>query len=301
MNRAKRSNKPGTLAKKDARSGFLFTLPWLIGTLTFFAYPFVMVFFYAFSNVEANNLKLTGFVGWDNYIDVFTTDSTFVRGFFESVGGIFSNAVFILFFSMFVALILKSKFRGRTLVRAIFFLPVIIASGPVIEIINGESLATMMMTGERTSTLFTTSSMESVLIGLGLPEQITTLFTTVISGIFNLSWQSGIQILLFLAGLQGIPGHLYEAADVEGASKWESFWRITFPMITPILLLNTVYTIIDGFTSFQNKIIKLIVDYTDNLHLSYGAALGTSYFLAVFVIIVVLYLIINRKTFYMER
>jgi ABC-type sugar transport system permease subunit len=94
---------------------------------------------------------------------------------------------------------------------------------------------------------------------------------------------------------------LYEAAQVEGASRWESFWRITFPMIAPILLLNVIYTIIDGFTDFSNTIIKMIVKLTQDLNLSYASALGTSYFLVVFVMIMVIYLIINRRTFYIEK
>jgi ABC-type sugar transport system permease subunit len=143
--------------------------------------------------------------------------------------------------------------------------------------------------------------MQALLLQMGLPEVITTAFNTVISSIFNLSWKSGIQILLFLAGLQTIPAHLYEAARVEGASRWEEFWRITFPMLTPILLLNTIYTVIDGFTDYANPVTRLIVSHTQKLYLSYGAALGVTYFLSVFLIVLVIYLILNRRTFYLEK
>lgn len=158
-----------------------------------------------------------------------------------------------------------------------------------------------MMSGESASMMFQATSMEEILVQIGLSEEITTMFSTLVSEIFNLSWKSGIQILLFLAGLQNVPNHLYEAADVEGASGWEKFWRITFPMITPILLLNTIYTVIDGFTDYSNTIIRQIVSQTQSLHLSYAAALGTSYFLVVFLIIIVIYLIINRRAFYMQK
>jgi len=143
--------------------------------------------------------------------------------------------------------------------------------------------------------------METLLAQVGLSQTIITMFSTVVSGIFNLSWKSGIQILLFLAGLQSVPNHLYEAAEVEGASKWETFWRVTFPMLTPILLLNIIYTVIDGFTDYSNTIIKLIVAQTQKLNLSYSAALGTSYFITVFLIVGIIYVIINRRTFYMEK
>ena len=291
-----------TLAHKDAVAGLLFILPWLIGTIYFFIKPFVTVILYSFFEVPNTGALLDGeFAGFRVFQRVFTEDTTFIRSFFESILGIFGTSVFIIFFSIFVALILKSKFHGRTLVRAVFFLPVIIATGPVLDIINGESIAQLMMSGESASMMFQATSIEDILVQIGLSEEITTMFSTLVSEIFNLSWKSGIQILLFLAGLQNVPNHLYEAADVEGASGWEKFWRITFPMVTPILLLNTIYTVIDGFTDYSNTIIRQIVAQTQRLHLSYAAALGTSYFLVVFLIIIVIYLIINRRAFYMQK
>ncbi len=294
LNKSKRS---------EAVAGYLFILPWLLGTIFFFVRSFGLVFYYSFNEVsfpDGGGIAYTP-VGLNSFKAVFTQDTTFVRSFFESIGGIFSNTLFILFFAIFVALILKSNFRGRTLVRAIFFLPVIIATGPVLDLINNETIARLMMSGERATTMFQTVSMEGILIQMGLPEALTATFTTVISGIFNLSWKSGVQILLFLAGLQTIPAHLYEAADVEGASAWEKFWRITLPMLTPVLLLNTIYTVIDGFTDYHNTITRLIIRHTQRLNLSYGAALGMSYFTVVFIIVLIIYWSINRYTFYLEK
>ncbi len=291
-----------SLTGKDSLAGFLFVLPWLIGTLYFFVKPFVTVILYSFHDVPSSGyLSESSFVGWDVFKRVFTTDTTFIRRFFESIAGIFTTAIFVIFFSMFVALILKSEFRGRTLVRAIFFLPVIIATGPVMNIINSESIAQSLMAGESTSVMFQVTSIEDLLIQIGLSRELTQTFSTMVSEIFNLSWKSGIQILLFLAGLQNVPHHLYEAADVEGASGWEKFWLITFPMITPILLLNTIYTVIEGFTDYSNDIVQMIVAQTQDLNLSYAAALGTSYFTVVFLIIIVIYFIINRRSFYMQK
>ncbi len=289
-------------ALQDARAGLLFVLPWLIGTLAFFVRPFVQVFYYAFHEVSfPDGVMAYGSFGTDTFVRVFTEDTAFVRSFFESILGIFTQSIYVIFFSLFVALILKSEFRGRTLVRAVFFLPVIVATGPVLDVINGDTLAQTMMSGDRTADLFASGSLGEVLLDMGLSAELISMFNGIIDSIFDLSWQSGIQILLFLAALQGVPGHLYEAAQVEGASRWESFWRITLPMITPVLLLNVVYTVIDGFTSFGNTIIKLIVSQTQKLHLSYAAALGTSYFLVVFVIILLVYAVMSRFTFYQER
>jgi len=298
-----KNHKAGNLARKDSVAGFLFIAPWLLGAAFFFVKALIMVFYYAFNAVsfpDGGGIQYD-FVGWESFRSVFTEDTTFIRSFFESIAGIFTNSLFIIFFSIFVALILKSKFKGRTLVRAIFFLPVIIATGPILDIINGDSIAQLLMSGERTSTMFQTTSMQGLLLEMGLPATVTTAFTAVISGIFNLSWKSGIQILLFLAGLQTIPNQLYEAAQVEGASGWEMFWRITFPMLSPILLLNTIYTFIDGFTDYSNAVTKMIVVQTQKLNLSYGAALGTTYFIVVFVFIMIIYLIINKNTFYVEK
>ena len=289
-------------ALQDARAGLLFVLPWLIGTLAFFVRPFVQVFYYAFHEVSfPDGVMAYGPFGTDTFVRVFTEDTAFVRRFFESILGIFTQSIYVIFFSLFVALILKSEFCGRTLVRAVFFLPVIVATGPVLEVINSDTLAQTMMSGDRTADLFASGSLGEVLLDMGLSAELISTFNGIIDSIFDLSWQSGIQILLFLAALQGVPGHLYEAAQVEGASRWESFWRITLPMITPVLLLNVVYTVIDGFTSFGNTIIKLIVSQTQKLHLSYAAALGTSYFLVVFVIILLVYAVMSRFTFYQER
>ncbi len=289
-------------ALQDARAGLLFVLPWLIGTLAFFVRPFVQVFYYAFHEVSfPDGVMAYGPFGTDTFVRVFTEDTAFVRSFFESILGIFTQSIYVIFFSLFVALILKSEFCGRTLVRAVFFLPVIVATGPVLEVINSDTLAQTMMSGDRTADLFASGSLGEVLLDMGLSAELISTFNGIIDSIFDLSWQSGIQILLFLAALQGVPGHLYEAAQVEGASRWESFWRITLPMITPVLLLNVVYTVIDGFTSFGNTIIKLIVSQTQKLHLSYAAALGTSYFLVVFVIILLVYAVMSRFTFYQER
>ncbi len=302
MAKVNKEKSKGTLEKKESLAGFLFTLPWFIGLLYFFIYPFALDIFYSFNEVKFDGGEMQySPIGWSNYYSVFTSSPDFIRGFFESIGTIFIDTVLIIFFSIFIALILKSEFRGRTFVRAVFFLPVIIASGPIISIINGDSIAQELLSGGRTSMLFDVSSMQDILLGMGLPYKVIEFFLGIINDIFNLSWRSGIQILLFLAGLQGVPSHLYEAAEVEGATKWESFWRITFPMITPILLLNVVYTLIEGFTDFNNTIISSIVSFTRNLNLSYGAALGVCYFFIIAIIIAIVYLALNRKTFYVEK
>lgn len=294
------SKKHLSLSIKDSIAGYFFLLPWLLGLVFFFIRPFLQVVWYSINKVSfTDSGKLVyDFAGFSHYKRLFFEDSEFLPVFFNSLTQIISNVVFITFFSVFVALLLNKKFKGRSLVRAIFFLPVIIASGVVVEIINNESIARLLMSGNRTSTLFQAGSLSDLFVQMNIPQNIIDTFNSFITNIFNLSWKSGIQILLFLAGLQTVPPHLYEAADVEGCTKWEKFWLITFPMITPVLLLNVIFTVIDAFNDYNNKLIRMIVNLTQRLTLDYGAAMGLVYFTAVLIIIGWVYLFINKKVHY---
>lgn len=124
------------------------------------------------------------------------------------------------------------------------------------------------------------------------------MFMQIVSGVFDLTWKAGLQIVLFIAGLQTIPAQLYEAAQVEGATGWESFWKITFPMITPMLMVNLIYTIIDNFTDYSNVVMKYILNFGRQLDFVYSAALSWIYFVLVFVIVGVVYAVLNRKVVY---
>lgn len=269
----------------------MFILPWFIGFVFFFAKPFAQAVLYSFGEVSfpdggGIHLQLSGF---QNYKDAFIADSKFPRALWESLGGLLADVLIILAFSLFVALILKSKFRGRTAVRAIFFLPVIIASGVVLDLLNNNDMASLLLSGDRNSILFDSGGMNDWLIPMGLGPLI-----EVVQNIFDMSWKSGIQILLFLAGLQTISPQMYEVANVEGATAWEKFWKITFPLLTPILLLNVVYTIIDSFTDFSNQTMRIIMDYAQHMRIGYGSALAIIYFVIVFLVAGGAYLLISK-------
>lgn len=283
--------------RSGARAGYLFILPWLIGFLYFFCKPFLQAIRFSFSTVsfpDGGGIQYD-FVGLQNYIHALRSDPEFLRSLVESLGTNISNIIIILFFSFFIAMILNSDFRGRTIMRGIFFLPVIIASGAVIELLNGNSMASMLLSGSRSSMLFEASSLQTLLSRAGMPEAMINTFMSVVNGIFNLSWQSGVQILLFLAGLQSIPKQLYEAANVEGATAWEKLWRLTFPMMGSIFLLNTVYTVINEFSSVSNQTMQLIMTYLNNLNLGSGAAMAIIYFIAISLILGAVYLFIRLR------
>ena len=187
--------------------------------------------------------------------------------------------VVILIFSLFIAVILNQNFRGRTLARSIFFLPVLIATGPVISIINGDMTSQGISDASQFSTLFKTDLVSELMEFLGLyniNQTVTELIETITSDVLNLVWNSGIQILIFLSALQNIPPSAKEAASMEGATAWEFFWKITFPMISPMILANLIYTVIDTFIDSENPVMSLVLAQSRALKYGLSAAMDAA-------------------------
>ena len=284
--------------RRRARNGFLFVLPWTLGMIGFFLIPMITSILYTFSTLSVKTGRMR-FVGWEHYLYAFQKDATFITLLPSSLGDMLRSVPLICIFSLFVAIILNQNFRGRTLARAVFFMPVIVATGLVIRIMNGDIFSQSIFSGEKMSSMFTANAIEQILLQMKININVITKFVEIISDIFNLSWRSGIQILIFLAGLQTIPSSLREVSSIEGATAWEHFWKVTFPLISPIMLLNVVYTVISSFTDASNPVMKMIFDYAENLEFSYSATLAWIYFLIVFIITGIVFLIINRRVFYM--
>ncbi|MBQ9965611.1 MAG: sugar ABC transporter permease [Clostridia bacterium] len=287
---------------KKSLAGFLFILPWLLGVATFFIRPLISSITYSLSDVglTQNGLSITP-VGFENYIALFRSDPDFVRMFTETLGSMLYRVPLIIILGIFIAILLNQNFRGRLFFRVVFFLPVIVASGYMFNIITGDAAhAIMQADTAQQSSLFTTGAMREMLLQFGISETIQDTLLGWASSIFNLLWCSGVQILLFLAGLQSIPGYLREVADMEGITSWQYFWKITFPMLSPIILLNTVYTIVDGFTDASNVLMERIYDLSTGMEFSTAAAMSWTYFLAVLLIVGIVYLIAGRKVFYMN-
>ena len=285
---------------RKSLAGFLFVLPWVLGVATFFIRPLIESFTYSLSDVSLayNGLSITP-IGFENYIALFRSDPDFVRMFTETLGSMLYRVPLIIVLSIFIAILLNQNFKGRLFYRVVFFLPVIVASGYMFNIITGDAAHTIMQNDTAQSSLFSTGAMRELLLQFGISETIQDSLLGWASSIFNLLWCSGVQILLFLAGLQGIPGYLREVADMEGITSWQYFWKITFPMLSPIILLNTIYTIVDGFTDASNVLMEKIYDLSLGMQFSTAAAMSWTYFLAVLVIVGILYLLAGRKVFYM--
>ncbi len=257
-----------TMRARSARTGTWFILPFIIGFLLFMAKPMVESFIMSFNDVklvsgQGYEMK---YVGLDNYNTALRVDPEYNTLLVEEIGQMAINTIATLVVSFVVAVILNQEFKGRTLCRAIFFLPVILSSG-VLPGIEHENEFYDMMSGlaqsvEESGGVNLSASLQDLLSVSGVGAGVFDVVFTMIDSIYDIVMASGIQIIVFLSGLQAISPSLYEAADVEGCSAWESFWKITFPMVSPLLLVNCIYTIIDFFMKNDNKVMELIYDIT---------------------------------------
>ena len=245
------------ITKLKSRYGLLFVTPWLIGFILFFAMPAVQSILYSFSDVQLTGEGLQiGLVGLKHYRYALLENPNYVTNMWSSVGTILYSLPFILLISLVLALILNQKFRGRLFFRALFFLPVIISTGIVLNLMfltTGSDMTGASASESLTGNMFSVADVISV---LNLPAVISDYVEQVINSIFDLIWSSGIQIVLFIAGLQAIPASLYEASRVEGATKWEEFWFITFPMLSQVTLLLALFTIVEQLTSSRNALVS---------------------------------------------
>ncbi len=284
--------------KKQGFVGFMFILPWFLGFLFFFMQPLLMSLNFSLSDIDLFNNYATTFNGGQNYVDAIK-QPTFFQNLSTTLTDLLVNVPIIVVFSLFVAVLLNRKFIGRGVARAIFFLPVIVTTGVVMKAFNAESDASAIMDGNVASgILFEVNDVSSILQNSGLPEGLLEYMTQISNRIFDVVWDSGIQILLFLAALQGISPSLYEASDVEGATGWETFWLITFPSVSPLILVNVVYTIIDTFSATDNPLLKMINDFINQFDFGLASALSWMYFVVIFVIIGVVYAVLQKMVHY---
>ncbi len=245
------------ITKLKSRYGLLFVTPWLIGFVLFFAMPAIQSILYSFSDVQLTGEGLQiSLVGLKHYRYALLENPNYVTNMWSSVGTILYSLPFILLISLVLALILNQKFRGRLFFRALFFLPVIISTGIVLNLMfltTGSDMTGASASESLTGNMFSVADVISV---LNLPAVISDYVEQVINSIFDLIWSSGIQIVLFIAGLQAIPASLYEASRVEGATKWEEFWFITFPMLSQVTLLVALFTMVEQLTSSRNALVS---------------------------------------------
>ena len=273
-----------TMKARNARTGTLFILPFIIGFILFMAKPMVESFIMSFNDVTLipGQGYAQTYVGLNNYNHALRVDPEYNKYLVEEVGQMAINTIATLVMSFVVAVILNQEFKGRTLCRAIFFLPVILSSGVLPGIEHQNEFYDMMagmaeQLGESGVNLSVT--LQNLLQVSGVGGKVFDVVFQMIDSIYDIVMASGIQIIVFLSGLQSISPSLYEAADVEGCSAWEAFWKITFPMVSPLLLVNCIYTIIDFFMKNDNRVMELIYQVTyQDFKFGISAAMSWLYF-----------------------
>lgn len=275
---------------RESLMGYGFISLWIIGFLAFTLIPLIQTAYLSFNNVKVTTegIKTTS-VGLQNYKDALLMDVTFVDTLIGYIGEIVIYVPIILVFSLAIALMLNMDIKGKGIFRTIFFLPVIISSGPVIE---------KLIEKGATSLPSITAFIESGIIGESLPGPLANVVVSVLASFIVILWFAGVPILIFIAGLQKVDKAVYEAASIDGASKWESFWKITLPALNPMVILNVVYTIITISMFSLNGVIMHIQSksFDDKWGLGYAAAMSWIHFAVLLVILGIFVLLVKPKS-----
>lgn len=295
-----------TLQQREAKTGYLFILPFIIGFLSFMLIPLLESLRMAFSNVVigiGNGGFLMEFTGLANFEKALQVDPNFNRYLTEELSKMLINVPATMIVSFFMALLLNQTFKGRGLVRAIFFLPVILSSGVFIGLEFDNSLLQGMQEyiQKNSNTSSITTVLQEILTSSGVGGRFLETVFSVVDRVYDIVIASGIQIIIFLSGLQTISKSMFEAAKIEGCTAWESFWKITLPMVSSVILVNLVYTIIDFFMRTDSQVMKLITD-TMVAKMDYGfsSAMAWIYFGAVMIILGVSTGIVSKWVYYYE-
>lgn len=301
-----------SLDRRKARSGWLFVLPFVIGFVLIYLPVIFDSIKYSFQriSVQAGGGLVTEFVGWQNYEEALINDPKFAQTLLVGIQELLFDIPAIIIFSLFMAVLLNQKMAGRAVFRAIFFIPVILSTG-LMESINAQNI--MAEYGEETDSISNSGQsataeivsaidIEYLFSNMKVGTEIVDYVVSAINNIYDIVNRSGVQMLIFLAGLQSISPAIYESCQIDGASSWETFWKITFPMISPMILVNAVYTIIDSFTTDSNTVMKFIAaKYTQTNGNVISSAMSWIYFLIVMLIVGVVAAIFSGVVFYQKK
>ncbi len=309
----KKRRRGASLDVKKARAGWIFVLPFIIGFLLIYLPIILDSIKYSFQEVKiliGGGYEST-FVGLKNYKNALFEDPTFLTTVTSGLKQLILDIPSIVLFSLFVAIILNQKIAGRAAFRAIFFIPVILSTGLISSIDSANILAQNMESSgiddgsgqastasEIVSVLDIQNLFKDMMVGTEILEYVVGL----VNNIFGIVNRCGVQMLIFLSGLQSISPAIYESCSIDGASGWETFWKVTLPMLSPMILVNTVYTIIDSFTSDSN----VVMSYIQRLYNSSGtntvtSAMSWMYFTLVILVIAIVAAILGSFVFYQRR
>lgn len=291
----KRQKKPkiklGKLEKRDARMGYLFIAPWLVGVVLFLIYPLAQSFRYIWYNIRITPKEIKFIpVGTQNITQIWFENEEFTKDLFTYIWQTIVEVPIIVVFALIIAIMLNGKIRFKGLFRLIFFLPVIIVSGPVMNMLVGDGASSIPA-----------MNIQAIVSAFSrfLPGGIATSIGEVFADMIMILWYSGVQILIFLSALQKVDPALYEAAKIDGGSGWECFWKITLPTIKPMILLNAVYSVIFLSGNEQNTLITSIKSAmfsgTKEKGYGYASAMAWMYSIAITLIVLLFFVLLGSK------
>ena len=308
VNAPKSKRRGSSMAKRNAIAGILWTLPFTIGFIAFMLVPMFESAQMAFSNVTIdiqNHSYVKEWAGLKNFDYILNVDPMYKRQLLESLGNMGLQIVAVLIFSYFVAFLLNQEFKGRAFVRAMFFLPVILSSGILLNLDTNNSLVNSISTlikESNNAASRVTGVLEDILASGN--SQMSDLMQTIfdlVNSVYDIAIASGIQIIIFLSGLQTIPASMYEASKMEGCTGWERFWKITFPMTSSLIIVNVVYSIIDFCTRSDNVVMSQVkAQMLQKMDYGLTSAMAWMYFACIGVIVGLVTFIISKWVYYYE-
>ena len=293
----------------------MFIAPFLLGFLLIYIpiiFDSIKYSFHEIDIITGGGFELV-WVGLGNY-QAALSDAKFVETLWTGLGGLIVEIPAILLFSLFIALLLNQKMAGRAAFRAIFFIPVLLTTGLIADIDAGNMLGDYMGSesggidtggagGSSVAEIISATDLQNLFNNMIVGSELAANVTKLVNNIFDIVNRSGVQMLIFLAGLQGISPAIYESCEIEGASSWETFWKITLPIISPMILVNAIYTVIDSFTSGNNSVMA----YVNELYKTAGdgnvisSAMAWMYFLLVMLVVAAVAGIISLFVFYQRK
>ena len=297
--------KAKTFESRRGRYGYLFTLPFIIGSVFFIIYPIILSIAFSFSRVSNDSVGYTlNYTGLANYKYMLFSDAEYNKTVTSTIKEMLLNVPVVAIFSFFIASLLNQEFKGRGFARSVLFLPLIVSSSAVMRLLAQEDIASSMAQSgaEVGNAADFSSSLTEYLSNLNIGPDIVDLLSSTVNNISQVLAMSAIPIIIFLAALQSISPSIYEASYVEGATKWEVFWKISLPMISPMILVVIIYTMIDSFSNTSNAVIKIVhnLSFTGNIDLGKGCAAAWIYLTITLTVMGIVYFIVNRFVFYQD-
>ena len=308
----KKRKKIASLDRRKARAGWIFVLPFIIGFVLIYLPMIVQSIQISFSEIlvgaTGGTFKFHP-VGFKNYSDALFADPEYVQILIKGITSLAFDIPAILIFSLFMAIMLNQKMAGRGVFRSIFFIPVILSTGIMESINAADSMSGYMEGGIEDGSgevgasdqLISSMDLQALFANMKVGTELVDYIVSIINNIYGIVNRSGVQMLIFLSALQSISPAIYESCKIDGATGWETFWKITFPMISPMILVNGVYTVIDSFTTRSNPVMVFVEKKYGEGFDELSTAMSWIYFMIVILLVAVVAAIFSAFVFYQRK